>query len=219
MSDPTTTSTLGPKTRAAYEALLPLLDEVQRDGQVDDEEIAHLYAWRQRWRTVARRAPLRPFTDWLDQALADGEVSPEEVGELRGWIASLRETLAGTSQPTGDAWLAMRARPSWRDEPSTARQVSFLLDLGATEAECRGLTKGKASDRIDELLALREQRRAPPPPSGPAQAPAAPPRATPAVAPPPASTGLSMAAITIITLLVLAAAMVATLWSVLGASG
>ena len=101
-------------------------------------------------------------------AILRGKISPNVdgaedlltsvVSELGTWAAELRATLERHQPLSGDALLAMRARPrpSWRDDPSTARQVSFPLDLGATEAECRGLTKGEASDRIDQLLAVRD---------------------------------------------------------------
>ncbi len=150
---------LGPKSRAALEAIVPLLERIQEDGSVDGDEIASLYAWRTTWRTVARRQPLRWFTDWLDQTLADGEVSPQELDELRATTEKLRDCLKSASEPTGDDWLAMSARPSWRADPSTRRQIEFLLDLGASEDQCRGLTKGAASDLIDALLTQRDGRR------------------------------------------------------------
>lgn len=40
----------------------------------------------------------------------------------------------------------------WRDDPASARQLSYLADLGASANQMRGITKGEASELIDELL-------------------------------------------------------------------
>ena len=45
------------------------------------------------------------------------------------------------------------SKPSWRNDPATAGQVALLTNLGEPEAECHGLTKAEASERIARLNA------------------------------------------------------------------
>lgn len=47
----------------------------------------------------------------------------------------------------------------WQCEPASARQLSCLADLGATPSQMRGLTKGRASELIEELQGARPIRR------------------------------------------------------------
>jgi hypothetical protein len=159
---------LGPKTRAALEAIVPLLERIQEDGSVDGDEIASLYAWRTTWRTVARRQPLRWFTDWLDQTLADGEVSPQELNELRDTKASrstrsgARTTCTGTdARAGGRRSVHRRRRPSrrWtrrRTRPCSTR--SAPRSLAPCEVEARPdpspIAANEAEvDRADRALA------------------------------------------------------------------
>jgi hypothetical protein len=57
-------------------------------------------------------------------------------------------------------WWATRRRRSpvsWRNDPGTDRQRSFLADLGVSAS--RRATKGELSDLIDKALSQRGRRR------------------------------------------------------------
>lgn len=162
------------KTGQALNELKGLLKLASADGKIDDSELRAIMTWRSNYRTVLRREPIKPFDDWLEEALADGQIDEKERGEMVAWADRLGEpSPAAETKPeikppvavrrkTGDEYLAIppSRRPSWKNDPATDKQVSFLLDLGESERACRGLTKGQASARISELLDEgRESRR------------------------------------------------------------
>jgi hypothetical protein len=165
---------LGGKTEQALNELRSILKLASADGKIDDEELRAVMRWRSQYRTVLRRMPIQPFDDWLEEAMADGNISDDERRELMQWAdrlgsptplpspkmeASSRSTVS--QQQTGDQYLAIpkSRRPSWKNDPATAKQIAFLLDLGESERACRGLTKGEASSRIDALLQTEREER------------------------------------------------------------
>lgn len=59
----------------------------------------------------------------------------------------------GGGQPNIFAALLLRRSRSWKADPATDKQISFIHDLGGATYE--GMTKGEASTLIDSLLAAR----------------------------------------------------------------
>ena len=159
----------GAKTRAAINDLLGLLVSIGEDGKVDDAEISELVAWKIAHRHVLTRASIRPFAEWLDRILADGSVSSEERLDLLGWCHWAKVNLP-KFQLAADSASASVFSPmpvpsssrgsSWRSDPASARQLTFLEDLGADPTTFDGLTKGAASAMIDRLLAQRDDEAA-----------------------------------------------------------
>lgn len=159
----------GAKTRAAITDLLTLLLRIGEDLKVEDDEIQELILWKVSHRHVLNRPAIRPFAEWLDRILADGEVSSEERLDLLGWC-HWAKTNADKFQQVFDGVQGVEIPPppvpregrgkSWRSDPATGRQLSFLEDLGADPTKFAGLTKGAASAMIDRLLAQRDERSA-----------------------------------------------------------
>ena len=159
----------GAKTRAAITDLLTLLLRIGEDLKVEDDEIQELILWKVSHRHVLNRPAIRPFAEWLDRILADGEVSSEERLDLLGWC-HWAKTNADKFQQVFDGVQGVEIPPppvpregrgkSWRSDPATGRQLSFLEDLGADPTKFSGLTKGAASAMIDRLLAQRDENSA-----------------------------------------------------------
>lgn len=153
------------KTQQAFDEITLILKEISADGIITVDEFKRVMQWRADWRTVVRREELRSFDDWLVGAIADGKIDKNEKIELLEWSKKIQEeynkqqsendvTPIGTYFDYPDDKVA-----SWQDDPITVRQLTFLIDLGETEENCRTFTKGTASKRIDELLYQRTQKR------------------------------------------------------------
>jgi len=154
------------KTQQAFIELAALLEEIKADGVITDVEFQRVMGWRCKWKTVVRREELRDFDDWLNQAMSDGVISSDERMQLVGWSDRLsgknkNKTLNVENFESGDQYLKcpVSVRPTWRNDPATAKQVAFLIELGDSEEDCRCMTKGQASNRIESLLESRDSRR------------------------------------------------------------
>ena len=65
--------------------------------------------------------------------------------------AAQKSALANTSSAQ-----APQSDDDWKTDPATPKQLSYLADLGATPSMMRGLTKGKASEMIEDLQEIRD---------------------------------------------------------------
>jgi len=77
------------------------------------------------------------------------ELRPDEL------IKSLRSTLRSALNFLDTLESVLKAPPvkekvNWRDKPATPEQIAFLRKYRNLEA--RGLTRGEASDLIDEVI-------------------------------------------------------------------
>lgn len=148
---------VGPKTKTAIGDLASLLEAVQKDGRITNTEFSQLHMWKVQNKTVSRRQVLRPHTDWLNEVLADGKVDAEEITQFAARAAVLKDLYAKCVLVTKED--AMRKQGSlspdapWRSHPASERQIDFLRGLGVPTHRYNGITKGQASDLIEETLA------------------------------------------------------------------
>ena len=159
----------GGKTQEAIKALATLLTKIGADSVVTDDEVRELQAWKVKHRSVIGREALRPFRDWLDKVLADGEVDAEERIDLLAWCqwakawSEKRKASMPVPVPRSSPTIqSITISRDWKTDPMSDRQRSFLHDLGASSSQMRGLTKGQASNLIDQLLEQRDSRPARP---------------------------------------------------------
>lgn len=145
-----------PRWKQGMRELVALLDVITEDGQIDGVEIGLLYSWRDRWKTSLRAKKLAPFMDWLNAALADGQFDSGEVDEAIQWAHRLAERSPDDEDPQVRETFESRHPDipfgKWRHDPATQKQYDFLIRLGADRRLIMGLTKGQASDLIDELI-------------------------------------------------------------------
>lgn len=149
------------KTQQALHELSTILKEISADGIITKDEFMRVMQWRVRWSTVVRREEIRPFDNWFKDAIADNLITKDERDALIAWTAKIEALKIEEGEAiSADCYLQTprESRPTWGDDPATMKQVQFLIQLGHPESQCHGLTKGKASSLIDELLEKRNQR-------------------------------------------------------------
>jgi hypothetical protein len=133
---------------------------ISHDGDLTIEEVASLH-------TILRNGPADmnavPFLRTVTTSIiTDGQLDAVEAYQLRRAMErvvpkairiDLTILLSRIGLPSSDEDDAPGSRRSWRDDPVTARQLEFIRDLGGVPDE--RLTKGAASELIDDLLARR----------------------------------------------------------------
>lgn len=137
------------KTQMAFRELNDLLKTITADKRITLEEIEQLMRWRSTWATVVKRPQLKAFTEWFDNAVADGQFTTAEISDLFVWCEEI------ASQAGEDEMIEnRRTAPAsdWRRDPVTDAQFSYLVNLGVPEPEIRQMTKGEASQRINQLV-------------------------------------------------------------------
>lgn len=137
--------------------LIDLILSMCHDGELDLREVDELHAFLcDDQSDFAAVYMLRALTR---EVLADGRIDATEAyrmklafqrvvpKEVRGIISTHLENIGAPAAALDDD-----AAP-WQADPATARQIEYILDLGGTVEP--GLTKGEASNLIEDLLEQR----------------------------------------------------------------
>jgi hypothetical protein len=138
-------------------ALINRILDICHDGEITIAEIESLHIFlRETTTTIYAFEYLRAITRDI---VADGCVDKYESlrlkkafervvpKDIRSIVSTHLEKL-GIPSP-GDKAQA----PAWRGHPATGRQIEYIIGLGGSPAE--GMTKGEASDLIEDLLDRR----------------------------------------------------------------
>lgn len=143
----------GGKTLDAMCALEKILLRLDDKKSVSDADIAALTKWLSTYRTVSGRPQLKPMREWLIKAMSDGVIDDEEKLDLLAWGRWMKDFRADAGRRYSEN---AKNEITWRDHPPTGRQLEFLSELGASKSQCANLTKGTASDLIEQLLDKRD---------------------------------------------------------------
>lgn len=126
--------------------LIKILTEFTGDGLVTDVEAKSLLAWISEHDDGSIYSITR-LKELLSVVLEDGKLDSTEEVELFQMIKRIIPMEARESILQARA----NAAPAWAFDPATERQLDYIAALGGTRE--KGLTKGRASQIIDELLA------------------------------------------------------------------
>ena len=154
--------TLGKKQLAteAGQALLDLLTEITRDGELSLDEVKRLRAWLEHYRSAGEEVPAIAWLHELVAAVvADGRVTAEERTDLllafERILPAEERVLAKTRRKDASQHqeppTAPRTAP--REPPATKRQLDYLRALNATFDPA--ITKADASELIDQMVGSR----------------------------------------------------------------
>lgn len=136
---------------------MEMILDICHDGELEISEIEDLHIFLRRDKSDIPAVPfLRSITRDI---VADGIVDDAEAyrlkkafervvpKDIRGVVST---HLEGIGLPSS---FSAAKRPSWHDDPATERQIEYICNLGGQVRS--GMTKGEASELIDQLLTAR----------------------------------------------------------------
>ncbi len=141
-----------PTGRALIQAILDMC----HDGELTMEEIEHFHiSLRTADDTIPAVQVLRALTRAV---VADGIIDPVEAYDLKCHFErvlpkEIRGIVTTHLESIGAPPRAERKQDDWRSDPATIRQIEYIIALGGSTAA--GMSKGQASDLIEELLLAR----------------------------------------------------------------
>lgn len=157
----------------AGKALLHLLGEITRDGELSLDEVERLRAWLEENKACAEVPAIAWLRELLQAVLADGKVTQEERVELLlafdkvlppedRLLAKVRRRNAAAhdqeaQEPAQTRPTSGSKRVPWQDQPATEKQFDYMRFLGVQFDEAT-ITKGQASELITAAAAQSQDR-------------------------------------------------------------